>query len=194
MGRPRASQLLGVAGVALFVASTFTPLPNLLARWAGTAPQLEPSDAIVVLGGDFSRAIHGIVLYRKDLAPLLVFSGPANDEGEVEAELLAEFARNLGVPPDRIMTEVEARTTREEATRLGALLRPRGVRRILLVTDSLHMARASQLFERVGFRVYAAPSDDFSDGFEGPEARLVLMRIVLLELLARLYYRLAGYL
>jgi hypothetical protein len=55
-----------------------------------------------------------------------------------------------------ILTESEAQTTREEAVKSGALLREKGVGRILLVTGSHHMSRAQRLFERAGFEVLAA--------------------------------------
>ena len=201
----RIFRLLGLSGVILFFTSAFTPLPNFLARWVSTPSRLESAEAIVVLGGGLQpggvlsnaslrRAIHGIALHRKGLASLLVFSGPARDEAPAEAAVRAELARQLEISPEAILTEAEAWTTREEAVRVGALLRPRGVRRILLVTDSQHMMRARQLFEHAGFEVLAAPADDFSNSVYGPEDRLRLMRRILEELLARLYYQVAGYL
>src|SRR4030095_3796986 len=48
-------------------------------------------------------------------------------------------------------------TTREEAIRVQALLQPKGVRTILLVTNAGHLARARPLFERVGFAVHPVP-------------------------------------
>lgn len=200
----RICRLLGLAGISFFFATAFTPLAHLLDRWAGAPSQLEPSDTIVVLAHGVSpdgvltnssalRAGRGITLYRKGLAPLLVFLGGANQGGPTEAEVRADFARERGIPREAILTEAQAHTTREEALRVKALLQPRGVRKILLVTDSLHMVRARLLFERAGFEVRSAPSDTFSDPI-APEARLALMRGVLEELLAWLYYRVAGYL
>jgi hypothetical protein len=53
--------------------------------------------------------------------------------------------------------------------------------------------RARPLFERAGFDVRPAPSDALSD-FDAPEDRLALMRGIVKELLAWVYYRAAGYL
>ncbi len=86
------------------------------------------------------------------------------------------------------------RTTREEAQRMAALLGPRGVRTILLVTDPQHLIRARRLFERAGFRVLAAVADDVGTTPQDAEGRLKLTRVIVIEVLARLYYRAAGYL
>lgn len=201
----RILRFVGLAGVTLLLASAFTPLPNLLSRWLSEKSQREPAEAIVVLGGgihpdgvlsssSMRRAVHGIVLHRKGLASLLLFAGPSRNEGPAESEVRAQLARDLGVSAEVILTEINARTTREEAIRLKVLLEARGVRKILLVTDSQHMMRARGLFEREGFEVLAAPADDFSRDASEPGGRLELMRRVLQEFVVRIYYRTAGYL
>lgn len=176
-----------------------------MSRGLAVPSRIEPADAIIVLGSgvsedgvldsdSLSRVTQGIVLQRKGLAPLLVLSGPAPQRGPAEAEVRAELARELGVPSSAILTEAGARTTREEAVRIGALLRPRQVRRVLLVTSPHHMLRARRLFAQAGFEVLAAPADDASRTSRQPEDRLKLTRKVLQEVLARLYYRVAGHL
>lgn len=197
--------VIGGVGLALFLISAFTPLPNILGRSMGGSSALGPAEAIVVLGGgvmpdgvlsnsSMRRALHGILLHRKGLAPMLVFFGPMGDGGPAEADVRAELARELGVTPGVILTAADAWTTREEALRGGALLQAKGVRRILLVTDAYHMRRARTLFEQAGFEVVAAPTHDLSSRVVRPEERLTLMRRIVEEHLARLYYGLAGYL
>lgn len=199
-------QWLGGLVLVALAATAFTPLPNLLANWLRTPSRLERAEAIVVLGagvrpdgtlGDSSirRALLGILLYRNGLAPSLLLLGPPSPEGgPSEAEVRLELARGLGVPAEAILAESRAMTTREEAVRTKALLAPRQVRRILLVTDYQHMRRAQALFERAGFDVLPATTEEQSSVARGPEGRLELMRAVLGEVVARLYYRLAGYL
>jgi uncharacterized SAM-binding protein YcdF (DUF218 family) len=148
----------------------------------------------VLNNSSFRRAVHGVILQRKGLAPLLIFSGPPRNFGPAEARVRAELARDLGIPPEMILTETQARTTREEAVRLGELLRSRGARSIFLVTDSQHMPRARALFGRAGVEVFPSEADDVSRAAVDPEGRLRLMRRLAQEILARLYYRLAGYL
>ena len=200
----RVLPIVGAAGLAIFLLAAFTPLPNLVNHWTEVSARLEPAEAIVVLAGSLlddqvlsessmRRALHGIVLYRQGLAPLLVFSGPPHQDGPAEAAIRAELARSLGIPSTAIVTETTARTTREEAARMAALLSAKGVQHILLVTSQLHMPRAQQLFKNVGFAVSPAPVEDLSRA-DGPEGRLRLLRRVLQESLAWVYYRLAGYL
>ena len=200
--RLRLCTLLGALAVAVFVVSGFTPAPNLVSEWLAVPTSVARADAIVVLGaggavwGDgmlgnpsMRRALRGILLQREGFAPLLVFSG-----SDVEVDERSRLARELGVMPVRILARGGSNTTRDETTRLRALLSPRGVRKILLVTDSHHMIRARRLFERAGFEVFAAPADDISTAAQGPEGRLQLTHVICGEVLARLYHRIAGYL
>lgn len=198
-------QLLGLVGVTLFFLSAFTSLPNLLSQRLAVAVRIQPADAIVVLGAGIGpsgqlgedslrRALEGMLLRRRQLAPLLVFSGPAPYGGASEAEVRAQLACELGISAEGILTEPHAWTTREEATRIGALLQPRHVRRILLVTNPRHMVRARTVFEHAGFEVFPAPADDGSGAARSPGGRLWLTWQVLQEWVARIYYRAAGYL
>jgi uncharacterized SAM-binding protein YcdF (DUF218 family) len=201
----RIIRVVGIVTVIAFLLVSFTPLPNVLNRWAGVSAQLQPSAAIVVLAagmeGDgvlsatsLRRAIHGIMLFQRGFAPLLAFSGPATRPlGRQEAEVRAEMARLFGVSPSAIVTETTARTTHAEAVGMAALLQPLGASKILLVTSYAHMARSRQLFENVGFTVQPAPVEDLSDPWK-PEARWRVMRNLVQEFLARTYYRVAGYL
>ena len=197
-------RFLGLVTVGAFFLMSFTPLPNVLNRWVGVPARLEPAAAIVVLGagmeGDgvlstssLRRAIHGIMLFQRGLAPLLAFSGPTSQpHSRAEAEVRADMARLLGVSSTAILAETTALTTRAEAERMAALLQSRGVSTILLVTSYAHMARSRQLFENVGFTVQPAPVADLSHA-DKPEARWGLMRPLVQEFLARIYYRVAGY-
>ena len=197
------ARAFGLAGIALFFVAAFTPLPERIAGWATIAPQIAHADAIVVLAGSLSpsgaltagslrRTVHGIVLFREGLAPLLVLSGgPAIDKGLREAEVRAGLARTLGVPHEAILADSGGHTTRDEAVRLRPILQPRGVRTILLVTDAEHMPRARGVFERAGFEVLPAPVGEPEPTLE-PGARLDLFGRTAQEMLAGLYYRLVG--
>jgi len=200
-------QFIGLVGVALFFLAAYSPLPNALYRWSASPSNVHPADAIVVLGaylaenGQLSgeslrRAVRGMALYRTGQAPVILFSGVHNLDvpGPSEAEVRAKLARDLGIPPEAILIEERAYTTREEASRIGETLRRRGVRQILLVTDPQHMGRASALFEQVGLQVWPATAEYPRSAAKSPEGRLRLMRETLGELLSLTYHRVAGYL
>jgi uncharacterized SAM-binding protein YcdF (DUF218 family) len=74
------------------------------------------------------------------------------------------------------------------------MLASRGIRKIVLVADTAGMGRAARVFERVGFEVVPIPWAATPDLSGFPEDRFTLLRQLAMELVARLYYRAAGYL
>jgi uncharacterized SAM-binding protein YcdF (DUF218 family) len=194
---------LGALVLAVFLAGAFTPLANALHARLMVPARLERAQAIVVLGAGVStlgtlsdsslrRALFGIELQRRGLAPHLVLLGPTTGDVD-EAVIRAALARSLGVRADALVLVTGGRTTREEAARTRAALGPEA-RRILLVTGALHMQRAAALYERAGFEVLPAPVDDASGGGVSPQSRLALLTRIGTELAARAYHRAAGYL
>lgn len=198
----RSCRWLGGLVLAGFAVTVLTPAANVLGRATVISPSIGPAEAIVVLGGGVApngtlggsslrRLVHGVVLLRQGRAPLLVLLGGNYGSRVSEAEVRAALVRELGIEPALVLVEAAASTTREEANRARALLVPRGIRRILLITDAHHMVRASAVFRGVGFEVLPAPTDDGMTSFNEPEARFNLMRRVVVELAARLYYGLS---
>ena len=196
-------RLLGIGAVALLIGTAFTPLAHKLDLLTAPASDIQPADAIVVLSQGVSsfgilapesalRTERALALYREGLAPRLLFLGGAQGNGPTEADVRARIARFDGVPPSAILTEARGHTTRDEAMLATALLRPKGVETILLVTNSGHLRKATPLFERAGFTVHPVASDAFVDPGT-PEDRLVLMRGVLEELCGWLYYKVARF-
>lgn len=195
---------LGAVAVITFFVISVTPATNVIGhRFAVISAPPEAADAIVVLGAGLApggfltvesmrRLIAGIELFKKGLAPLLVVSGPgslAPSEGAVRAKLAGE----MGIPPGAILEEETANTTYEESIHIANTLRGRNAGRILLVTDSLHMRRAKQVFERAGLQVQPADSADYPALVTSPADRLWLATRIVRESGALIYYRLAGY-
>lgn len=192
-------QGVGLAAVFVFIAAAFTPLPNLLAGRLILQPRIEPAEAIVVLGGGIEdartpspislrRTIQGIRLYRRGLAPAIIFSGGTAGQEAAEGSVMASVAAEFGVPDTAIWVETRSNDTWTEAFEVARLAQPKGVKRILLVTDPFHMRRATAAFERAGFDVLPATWEVSSAKAEKPEDRLLLMRQVCQEAFARLYY------
>lgn len=194
----RATRTIGVVVVLVVIVVAFTPLINVVARWTRPPLRVEKSEAIVVLGAGANpdgtlnpaslvRLIHGVVLYRSGWAPLLVVAG-----SPAETQSRARLAYALGVPPAALVGETSAHTTGDEARRIGAILRARGVKTILLVTNTRHLVRATQLFQHQGLVVSGVPADLSSESSTQPEVRLELLRSIVQEMFARLYYRMTG--
>lgn len=133
---------------------------------------LPRADAIVVLGGGkvrpeqltnsrLSAAAHAWLAGR---APMIILSGGGgrngSGRGRSEADRMAAAIATLGVPESVLVLEDRSRSTEENAQFCARIGRQRGIRRILLVTSSLHMPRASLLFREAGFEVTSVPAPE----------------------------------
>ena len=195
------SRIVGALTITAFLVVAFTPAATRAARRLAVPADIGPADAIVVLGASANldgsltdvslrRAVEGVRLYREGLAPRLAFMGVTG-----EARARARLAERFGVPAEAILTEEWQPTTRAEAAwSADALGRKLGVRRILLVTDALHMRRARGLFERAGLSVRPVPTDTAVFSGAAPENRLRVARYVAQEVIAHVYHRVFGYL
>jgi uncharacterized SAM-binding protein YcdF (DUF218 family) len=173
--------LSSAAGARLFV----TPLERLAPPVQ--APERAGAQAIVVLaagrvlrapeydGRDIpdyvalARLRYAAHLQRRTGLPVLVSGGngssgvdpDADDRAYSKADAMADALRDdFGVPVKWV--EGRSRDTAENAAFSAALLRADGVKRILLVTDAMHMPRARAAFERAGLDVVSAPTVFFS--------------------------------
>ena len=115
------------------------------------------ADAIVVLGcGSVSRLARrverGASLYRAQAAPLLLLSGGGRGP-EPEASIMRRLALAAAVPEAALILEPRSRNTWENACESARLLRPRGLIRVVLVSDRAHLPRAALLFRLAGLEV-----------------------------------------
>lgn len=182
---PRAGLLLAAAALALLLALCtkagalllVAPLENRSEPLA--ADRLPAAQAIVVLGGGrigaapeyggrdspglttLARLRYAAHLQRASGLPLLVSGGSPDGAAESEAAVMARSLRaDFGVPVRWL--EQGSDNTAENARYAAAQLRHAGVRRVLLVTDALHMPRSRAAFVRHGLEVVAAPTVFFS--------------------------------
>src|SRR5205085_430377 len=88
-------------------------------------------------------------------------NGLVDDTSWSKADAMAAALRDdFGIPVKWV--EGKSANTAENAAFSAALLRPDAVRRVLLVTDAMHMARSRTAFQRAGLDVVAAPTLFFS--------------------------------
>ncbi len=146
-----------------------------------------PSDtqAIVVLAGgvippaapefrqqlgerSLRRCLRAAELYRQGPPCLVLAAGGKVDKslpGEAEGIAMREMLLRLGVPATDIAVESHSLDTFENAVNAGSVLTQRGINRIVLVTDAMHLRRASSLFRRQGLTVTPAASHCYASEF-----------------------------
>lgn len=121
-----------------------------LGNYLNVKPNPVPSGAIVVLsGGETDRFDHGLELYQQKLAPLLIFSGAAKDDGPSNAYVMAKDAQEQGVSNQSIIIEGNSRDTYENAKYVLDICREQQIKSILLVTSPYHQRRATLTFAKV---------------------------------------------
>lgn len=179
------------AGVAVLWLGSTPLVSNFAMRaaegWAvrDMAVNAPEADAIVVLSGgritapgdagvsewlDADRFFGGVELYKAGKAPLLVFTGgwaPWQPDASPEGDVLIQYARELGIPGDQLLSTGKVVNTAEEARAVAALLKhmpgsppdKAAKPRILLVTSAFHMRRARLLFERAELETLPFPVD-----------------------------------
>lgn len=110
-----------------------------------------PADAVVVLGRGWplmhDRVNVTAELWQARRAPQIFASGRS------DTPHLLQLLKEKGIPQQVLDGENCSVTTDENAVFTAAILQPRGIRRILLVTDSAHMLRSLLVFRAYGFTV-----------------------------------------
>lgn len=163
-----------------------------------------PGPARISEWTDGDRFFGGIELWQAGRAPLIVFTGnwlPWDPQAPLEGDVLAGYARAMGIPTENILTTGRISNTADEAQAVAALLRTRLPEhpRVLLVTSAFHMNRAARLFTAAGLTVERFPVD-FAGGAGGssvldwlPTAgALSQSQTALREIYGMWYYRLLG--
>ena len=140
-----------VGGTLLALLVTWIVSLASVALWA-ERDTARPASVIVVLGAAQyvghpspvlrARLDHAIALWRRGLAPRLIFTGGTGDgDTTSEAAVSRLYAMKHGVPDSVIDIESQGRTTMESLRAVRAIMRARNLRTAILVSDPFHMAR-----------------------------------------------------
>jgi uncharacterized SAM-binding protein YcdF (DUF218 family) len=106
-----------------------------------------------------ARLDHAVALYREGLAPLLVVTGgKAAGDRTTEAAVARDFAIAQGVPAKSILMEDQGRTTLESLRTVGQMLRTRGARDVVFVSDRTHMLRVLRMARDQGLTSFGSPT------------------------------------
>lgn len=182
-------------------------------------------DAIVVLGGATKnpeaprpmvdvnehgdRLFYAAELYKQQKAPLLILAGGRiNWAGNIgsEAADMASLLKTLGVPSEAMIQESLSLNTYQNAINVQQIMQAQDIEKIILVTSAFHMPRSLAIFEKLGIKAIAAPTDFFitktyQQSWENillnllPDAhRLTLSTMAIKEYFGLVIYRLRGWL
>ncbi len=137
----------------------------------GRSHSKEPFDAIVVLGAAVGadgrpgkalkrRVAEGLRRLEAGAAPVLLLSGGKGGRVPAEAEAMRDLALAAGVAAGvsdaHLVLETESRSTLENARYSARIMRARGWRRALVVTDAVHLPRALMAFRALGIEAKGA--------------------------------------
>jgi uncharacterized SAM-binding protein YcdF (DUF218 family) len=156
-----------LAACAGLLIITVTVFPVLLHYWTtALSPPWEDEhgDVLIVLGGDmvepnmigmtsYWRSYYAIRTWRTGHYRRIVVTG------KDVAVLMKDCMTSQGVPPQVILVENAATSTRENAVYVAALLQGDPSGKVLLTSD-FHMGRALRVFRKAGLEVSPLPIPD----------------------------------
>lgn len=220
-GWRRAGLALLAATLAVMLAVTFTPLPQLALRALEQRypiPQLPAkADGILLLcGGQSPRLTHAygqphmtgsaermfaftMLARRYPDARLVVSGGSGLLRGDPmsEADVVRLYLEQQGVDLGRALFETKSRNTLENAKLARQLVSPRSGETWILVTSAHHMPRAAAVFAKAGWPVLPYPTgfralpEGWDSAFEA-ERQFQLLHLATRELLGLLAYSVVG--
>ncbi len=127
------------------------------------------SDCIIVLGAAAygekpspvfeERIKHAIGLFQEGEASTIIFTGGRGDgASHAESEVGASFAVSEGVNKTAILTETRSRTTYQNLVEAKALMDSAGLKSAIIVSDPLHLKRASVMADDLGISAVTSPT------------------------------------
>jgi uncharacterized SAM-binding protein YcdF (DUF218 family) len=154
------------------------------------------------LGNDtFERTLYAAWLYKNWRAlPILASGGTSSSDTPPYAMVMREALRLEGIPDSMIWSEDESHSTHQNALYSAQVLRERGIKRIVLVTEAYHMLRAEKSFRKQGLEVVPAPcgyraygSSTYAHNFLPNWESISWNEDVLHECIGLIWYRLRGW-
>ena len=160
------ANLISFADLLLFY-GTFLYLSYIIyAFFLNIFPIKKEPQTIIILGSGLfgdkvppllaQRLDKGLAIYEKfNRKPVIIVSGGQGDDELIsEAEAMAGYLMEKGVPADSILLENKSRTTFENLTFSKQLMLAHGLEqdRVVLVTNSFHALRAGIYMKQVGLK------------------------------------------
>jgi uncharacterized SAM-binding protein YcdF (DUF218 family) len=165
---------------------------------SGVLPAGPGRPAPVAARDTYERCAYAVWMYRtRSQVPVLASGGGTEEEPVPSAAIMRDILIGMGVPESLVWIEDRSKSTHENAIFSAKILRERGIRRIMLVTEAYHMARAEACFRKQGLQVVPAPCGfhtiDFHLADLIPDGRALLENeYTLHELFGMAWYKLRG--
>lgn len=119
-------------------------------------------------------------LYRAGSVKVLIFTGGAGvGETVAESEAARRYALDQGVPAENILTDHRSRTTWQNLLEAKNLMVEHHLTDCLLVSDPLHMLRATQMMRDLGLTGTADPTPTSRIQGLGEQTRFLLREVYL---------------
>lgn len=166
---PESTRRGAAAGIALVALLWIALFPLAHIAFFGTTDYARDADAVVVLGarvrddGRLSQSLadrvdRAIELHRQGRAPLLVMSGGVGANGIDETVAMRDHAVRTGVDPSAIVLDGGGVNTDATVTNTLGILRERGAKRVLVVSQFYHLPRIKMAYRAAGMNVYTVPA------------------------------------
>ncbi|HEY3704337.1 MAG TPA: YdcF family protein [Terracidiphilus sp.] len=136
-------------------------------RYFANTDQAEPGDAIAVFGAAEyagkpspvyrARLDHARSLYERGIAPLIITLGGPGGDAFTEGGVGQAYLMGTGVPETATIAETHSRSTSESAARLAVIARANNLRRIVIVSDAMHLFRIHAICAADGLNVLTSP-------------------------------------
>jgi uncharacterized SAM-binding protein YcdF (DUF218 family) len=134
-----------------------------------------PADAIIILGakvmpdGQLSTTLHyrvtaALDAYNAGWGEYIIACGArGDDEPAPEADIIAAYLTERGVPPAFIIRDADSYNTYENLVNARALMEERGLGTAIIITSNYHVRRALWLCESLGInaRGIGAQASDY---------------------------------
>jgi uncharacterized SAM-binding protein YcdF (DUF218 family) len=127
------------------------------------------ADAAIVLGAAVwgnevspvfrERINHAVELYRSGKVRKIIFTGGQGNKDELtESAAARRYAIDNGVPEKDILVEQRSHTTYENVVNAKQLADANGLKKVLIVSDPMHMKRAVAMASDIGLEAYPSPT------------------------------------
>ena len=159
-------KILVIALLALLLATTVT---GARIYTYGSVSSDTKADAAVVLGAAVwstnvspvfrERINHALNLYRTKQVRKIIFTGGQGNANEpTEAAAARSYAVANGIPAQDILVEQNSHTTYENIVYAKQIADGNNLKKVLLVSDPMHMRRAMTMASDIGLEAYPSPT------------------------------------